>query len=172
MDPLLKSWLSSISLLLAGALVTWLVNRYWFWRADVIKKAELIEIAHDKLINRVLELERQLGLVNQAILPMSSAFQAILVKELTHLHTPEMDALMVKLGPPYLLTEIEEQRLSVLLSERITDLGSEVPDSERDAARMLPLVMKRVRRELEHPAPVAEVLKVVLIPPVVDQKDP
>jgi hypothetical protein len=172
MDPMIKSWLSSAALLLAGALLTWLVNRYWFWRADVIKKAELLELAHDKLINRVLELEKQLGLVNQAILPMSSAFQAILVKELTHLHTPEMDALLVKLGPPYLLTESEEARLAVLLNERMADLGADIPESERDAARMLPLVMKRVRRELETPSPTPEILKVVLIPPVIEQKEP
>jgi hypothetical protein len=168
MDPTLKSVLTSLTLLLTGALVTFLINRYWFWRADVIRQAVILAEAHDKLILRVIELERQLGLVNQAILPMSTAFQAILVKELTHAHTPEMDALLVKLGPPYVLTPAEEQRLAILLNERYSQLDPLVSESEREAAMILPLVMKRVRRETEQPAEVAALKVVTVVAPAID----
>ncbi len=93
---------------------------------------------------RVTELEVKLAGINQVVVPISAAFQAILIKELTHLHTPEMDALLVKLGPPITLTKTEMERLSMLLIERERDMHEEIPDSEREAALMLPLVMKRV----------------------------
>ena len=79
--------------------------------------------------------------------PISTAFQAILIKELTHFHTPEMDALMAKIGPPNTLTVVEQERLAVLLNERMKDMGPLISDSERDAARILPAIMKRAKIE-------------------------
>jgi hypothetical protein len=96
---------------------------------------------------RLVALESQLALVNAAVVPISTAFQAILIKELTHFHTPEMDALLVKIGPPNVLTEDERDRLAVMLIERTEDLGSEISSSERDAAHILPAVMKRAQAE-------------------------
>ncbi len=102
---------------------------------------------------RVTELEIKLAGINQVFVPISAAFQAILIKELTHLHTPEMDALLVKLGPPMILTELEMERLGTLLLERERDMHEEIDDLERDAALMLPLVMKRVKADQAHVIP-------------------
>lgn len=112
---------------------------------------------------RIVALERRIALLNQQTIPISAAFQAILVQDLTHFHTPEMDALMVKLGPPFILTRVETDRLIALLSERERDLGPEVPQSERDAAHMLPLVIRRVAADRERSGLQAEPLVRVLI---------
>ena len=123
----------------------------------------LVYSAKSSLLRRVIELERRGALLNQQTIPISAAFQAILVQDLTHFHTPEMDELMVKLGPPFILTEKEAERLITLLSERECDLGPEVSQSERDAARMLPLVIRRVAMERERTGLRAEPLVRVLI---------
>src|SRR5678815_4707353 len=80
-------------------------------------------------------------------MPISTAFQAILIKELTHFHTPVMDALMSKIGPPFTLTAAEETELIAALEQRTQDMAAEISDSERDAAKILPLVMKRAKLE-------------------------
>lgn len=120
---------------------------------------------------RITELERQLSLVSQSVVPISTAFQAILIKELTHFHTPVMDRLMEKLGPPNLLSAEEEVALIAALEQRTKDMGSEISDSERDAASMLPLVIKRARKEAS--MPLADgTLKVVLIPEIPPERHP
>jgi len=96
---------------------------------------------------RITALEQEIAKMNLAVQPLSAAFQAVLIKQLTHIHTPELDALLVKLGPPVTLTAEEEVRLSTLLKERTTDMHDEIDDSEREAAEMLPLVIKRVKAE-------------------------
>lgn len=98
-------------------------------------------------VSRITELERQLSLVTQAVVPISTAFQAILIKELTHYHTPRMDELMTRVGPPSTLSIAEEAELAHLLSQRTKDMGDEITESERDAAMILPIVMKRARAE-------------------------
>jgi hypothetical protein len=98
---------------------------------------------------RMVELETKLAVVSASVVPISTAFQAILIKELTHHVTPEMDALLVKLGPPSTLTPEEHDRLSIMLVERTNDYGSEISPSERDAAYILPVVMKRAQEEQE-----------------------
>ena len=95
-------------------------------------------------------------------IPISTAFQTVLVKQMTHYHTPEMDGLMKKIGPPNTLTEAEEHRLTILLKERTQDMGSEITPSERDAAAILPMVMKRARIEADTLAG-AEALKLRLV---------
>jgi hypothetical protein len=109
------------------------------------------------LTGRIMELERQMALVSQTSVPISAAFQSALIKDLTHFHTPEMDALMVRLGPPVILTDDEASRLEVLLCERTQNMGEEISDSERDAAAMLPLVMRRVKS-----GPVEPLVQVIL----------
>lgn len=96
---------------------------------------------------RLTTLETQLAVVSAAVVPISTAFQAILIKELTHFHTPEMDALLAKVGPPNVLTPVEQDRLGVLLKERTKDLGEAISQSEREAAAILPIVMKRAAVE-------------------------
>lgn len=162
------SFLSSISLLLVGAFMSFLTALYWFKRTADIKEAERLAGITTGLIQRVVELEKQLSLVGQAVLPISAAFQAILIKELTHFHTPEMDSLMAHVGPPSMLTEQEETQLATLLEQRAVDMGMLITDSERDAARMLPLVMKRARIEAQVLAGEMH-LKLVTVVPVAEE---
>jgi hypothetical protein len=124
---------------------------------QAIDKAAVIAAGHRDLLNRVdeiekyariTELERRLSLIGDAI-PLATAFQASLIKELTHYHTPRMDELMTKIGPPSTLTGVEEAELWVLLAQRTHDMGQEISDSERDAAVILPFVMRRAKLELE-----------------------
>ena len=158
--PAGESLLQTVVILLGGAVLGFFGN--WFWR-----KSDSRTVTGAERDRRITELERQLSLVNQAVVPISTAFQAILIKELTHYHTPRMDELMVKLGPPDVLSEAEEAELIDALDERTRDMGDLISDAERDAARMLPMVMKRARAETEAAAATANapVIKVVLVPP-------
>jgi len=133
-----------------SATIGWAANHYWYARNNTNKEVDRLAKEREELAKRVTELESQLGAVKQAVTPISAAFQAILIKELTHFHTPEMDELMVKLGPPITLTEIEKSRLTELLLVRAKDLDGRISDLERDAAIMLPMVMKRVLNDVSH----------------------
>jgi hypothetical protein len=140
-----------VLLLALGSTVSFVVT--WFWytksaRAKLNDRLEEQQIKQNAMLTaRIVELEKQQVIQGQTILPISTAFQAILVKELTHLHTPEMDALLAKLGPPNVLGPSEESRLLELLQQRVKDLDGEIPESERDAAEILPLLMKRSKAE-------------------------
>ena len=119
------------------------------------------------LAKRLKTIEDQLILVGAQVLPISTAFQAILVKELTHYHTPELDALLVKLGPPFTLTEAEMQQMFQLLVAREQDLGPLISAAERDAAHMLPLVMRRAKVEAEllgNPGPRFKIVHAIITP--------
>ena len=100
-------------------------------------------------VSRVARVEAKMASIGDTILPISMAFQAILIKELTHFHTPEMDALLVKIGPPFALTIGEEARLATLLTQRAEDMGDKITQSEREAATILPAIMRRARVEAE-----------------------
>lgn len=148
------SIIGGILLLVIGGLANMLSTWFWKWR-DEAKAAVLRREHYQQTIDtRMEDVEKQLALVSQAVVPISTAFQAILVKELTHFHTPAMDALLRKLGPPYTLTLEEEVELAAALQQRMKDMAVEISDSERDAAQMLPLVMKRVRTEVSAFGPV------------------
>jgi hypothetical protein len=102
------------------------------------------------VVKRLTELERQLGIVGAQVAPFNTAFQSILIKQLTHAHTPYQDALMEKLGEagiPPTITEAEEDALIEVLKKIAADPA--VPDDERDAAKMLPIQMRRVKRDAE-----------------------
>lgn len=144
-----QTLLNSVAVAIVSALLGLLSAWVLFRRANQIREADRIATGHIKLLERVADLEGKLALVNQAVIPISTAFQAILIKELTHYHTPEMDGLMTKIGPPNLLTPAEELRLAILLEERTRDMDVQISDSERDAALILPAVMKRARAEAE-----------------------
>jgi len=155
--------LTSVGMLVLGALISFLAAAYWFKRNAAIKETERIAMEHRQLTERVIALEQSLALVGQTILPMSTAFQAILVKELTHLHTPVTDALLAKLGPPFLLTPAEEHELAAALAERVQVVDDQISESERDAALMLPYVMKRVRAEAASALTEKRILRIVTI---------
>jgi len=117
---------------------------------------------------RVRTLELQIALLTQQVSPLWTAAQAILIKQMTHYHAPELDALLRKIGPPVTLTAQEEHRLYVLLEERTKDMGALIDSSERDAAAMLPLIIRRVREEQHLKAQDTQIL-VVAIPRTEDR---
>jgi hypothetical protein len=145
----MESWLNSIGLVVVGAVLSLAVAVYMFRRTAALEDAKDIAAEHKALIARVAELEAKLTLVNQTVVPINMAMQALLIKELTHYHTPEMDRLMEKLGPPATLTESDELRLALLLEERTRDMGPLITPGERDAAAILPIIVKRARAEAE-----------------------
>ena len=145
-----EAQVNSYLLLGVGTFLTFASTWFWTQRNNARDKANALALEHGKLLGRVTDLEAKLAVLNQAVIPISTAFQAILIKELTHYHTPEMDALLVKLGPPYVLTQADEVRLASLLIARTADVDPLISDSERDAANILPAVIRRVRIEAEN----------------------
>lgn len=140
---------------------------YWFKRNVAQRDAERLATEADQLRTRVSELEMQLGSVRQTILPLSAVFQAALIKELTHYHTPVLDKLLEKVGDPsYALTDHEDEELRVALIERTKDMGDEITDSERDAAHILPIVIKRVKAEAAALAKEVSLQTVAIVEPV------
>lgn len=135
-----------LGMLLVTAVVSFVASWFWFkkanQRADLQKQDERIDADR----SRIEQLEKQLAALTQNVLPISAAFQAILIKQLTHFHTPELDGLLVKLEQNTLTAE-EDARLAVLLKQRTQDMGELIDDSERDAAAMVLLVNRRVRAE-------------------------
>jgi uncharacterized protein YfkK (UPF0435 family) len=144
-----QAMVNSLGLLLFGTALSFATAWFWKTKDAAVQKARVLAEENTKLASRVTEVETKLALVNQAVIPISTAFQAILIKELTHFHTPEMDALLVKVGPPNTLTDAEAERLATLLIERTRDMGPQISDAERDAATILPAVMKRARVEAD-----------------------
>lgn len=138
-------WVINGALLMFAAGLTFITTLYFKLRKEAADKLKAAHEASERIRDRLTELESKLTLINAAVIPISTAFQAILIKELTHPHTAEMDALLVKVGPPNILTEAEKERLATMLVERSTDM--EITDSERDAALILPAVMKRAEVE-------------------------
>jgi hypothetical protein len=139
----------NVALLVMSACLGFLTNRYFARRKEIRTDAQVVAEDKKATLSRIAELETKLALVNAAVVPISTAFQAMLIKELTHFHTPEMDALMVKIGPPNTLTLVDENRLEVMLKERMDNMGPEISDRERGAALILPEVMKRAKAEQE-----------------------
>ena len=132
-----------------GAALVFVSTLYWTERNAHRTKAEALAKASEALMLRVNALESQLALVNQAVVPISTAFQAILIKELTHYHTPEMDMLLTKIGPPSTLTPVEMERFVQLLEARMIDMDSQISEQERGAATILPVVMVRAAAEYD-----------------------
>jgi len=141
-----------------GAALSFLAAWFWFrMNANAAERKRLVEIndkraeriaqGHDELVARVEANTLMLASMQASVQPISEAYKAMLIKGLTHFHTPEMDALMVKLGPPSTITPEEMARLMVLLKERETVVDAEISDSERDAAHILPVIIKRCIEE-------------------------
>lgn len=145
----LRSAMISVGLLVAGGAVTFLATLYWTKRRERLAGEE-------RTNQRIIDLEKQLATLGATVVPISTAFQALLVKELTHMHTPRMDELLAKIGPPTTLTEAEEEELAAGLAQRAEDMGDLIDESEREAAMLLPLVIKRAKREAEA-APASDV---------------
>jgi hypothetical protein len=139
--------IEKIFLLLLGAGISFAVSAYW--KGKTVSEAVAAGIAkgHADLVTRVDVLDKQLALMGQTVAPISTAFQSVLVKELTHFHTPVLDALLVKIGPPSTLTPDEEVEMAKLLKQRTVDMGDQITEQEREAAEILPLIIKRAKAE-------------------------
>lgn len=119
---------------------------------ETVKRVEVLELGHATLTANAV--------------PINAAFQALLIKQLTHMHTPVLDDLLVKLGTvdtPPTITDEEEVKLAILLKERTKDMGPEISAQERDAATILPTVIKMVRREAEAVAAGTPIVDVQLV---------
>lgn len=164
--------INSIILTIVAAALTFLATMFWTRRQHVESIAATLRDATTERDRRITDLERQIGVISAAVVPISVAFQAVLVNKLTHMHTPELDALMQKIGPPSTLTADEQKRMSDLLAERSTDMGDLITDAERHAAVMLPLVIEWVALEADKDPGVIseETLKLVRVPPL--EKEP
>jgi hypothetical protein len=142
---------NSVVLVLVVAVVVFLTVRYWY-----LKKTLLIRIDNLERDARILR--------DRPAQSLWAAVQATVVPELIHAHAPVMDALLLKLGPPFSLTISEEQELDQLLYERIIAVNDPlISDRERASARILRDIIPRVREEIDMPPEVA-VLQVVTIP--------
>jgi len=162
-----EDYVQPIGLLVIAAALSFMTARY-LARKEAAILLHTTRKEEDRLLRaRITELERQLAVIGSTVEPISTAFQALLIKQLTHFHTPELDALLVKVGQQsYALEPEEEARLSELLEQRTKDMGKLIDDSERDAAHMLPFVIRRVRAE----AAVGHLdLKVVAVPKEIEK---
>ena len=168
------SWETVAGIVVVAAL-SFLASQYWWARTERRDKAALLASDHAKLIARVADLENKLSVVSTMVVPISTAFQAILIKELTHFHTPVLDALLVKLGPPYALTEEEEAEMLEALKQREADMGTLISDEERDAAHILPVIMKRAKAEaalsLARPPRLVE-FRLISVPLTAEETEP
>jgi len=169
MDIHIGTFTQTVLLALLVSLLTFIAARYWFGRNVVQREAERLEDSrikeaahltenrelaatnlardHVTLVARVAEMEAKFAVLAQAVVPISTAFQAILIKELTHFHTPRMDELLGKVGPPSILTPSEEQELADALRAREIEVDDRISDAERDAAHILPIIIKRAKAE-------------------------
>lgn len=159
--PWLWPLINSVALILFTAVVGYLLNQRRDTRTAAVStalrlaeeekaKAKELAEAHEALLARVIEAEKELAVfratMSTALLPVSAMFQAALVKHLTHNHTPEMDDLLARIND---LSETETARLHALLKERVVEFDDPaIDDLERDAAVMMPYVMKRVKAEV------------------------
>jgi hypothetical protein len=163
-----ETLINSVGLVILTAMLSFATALYLGRRREQRQRRELELAAHQKVLDRLAEVEGKLALVNQSVIPLNLAMQAMLIKELTHYHTPEMDGLMEKIGPPNTLEPSEEVRLGQLLTERTKDMGPTISPSERDAAFILPAVMRRAKVEAETIAGAEEMkLKLITVAAVV-----
>jgi hypothetical protein len=115
-------------------------------------RAVKLEAKAETTDDHLAKIDAELSALKSQIAPVNAAFTAILIKELTHFHTPVMDALMEKLGDEHSLptiTDDEEAQLNSALKERMADMGPEISDNERDGAEMLPVMIRRKKREAQ-----------------------
>jgi hypothetical protein len=110
------------------------IPTWFFARSSEKRKAE----------DRISALETQLALITQTVTPISVAFQQILVKQLTKPHAPILDEILSRIQDLGLNLE-DQERLAELLAERVEEV--DISEHEADAARMLPMMMRRIRHE-------------------------
>jgi hypothetical protein len=156
---------------LIGAAIAFATSWFWYVQNLKSKAKERRDLAFSDMVRRTAELEKQIAVLGQAVQPISVAFQSMLIKELTHFHTPVMDDLMTRIGPPSTLTVEEETELAAALKERAEDPGQHIPQSEREAALMLPYVIRRAKAEVSVQNSLPE-MRLVAITKVAEEVEP
>ena len=131
-DPMPLYWSLAIIMLIMAA--SFALTRYFTGRRENVLRAQIAKL-YDKFGVPV---------------PIDIAYQAMLVRRLTHFHTPVLDDLLARMlaGTLDVQGRIE---LFDALRERGRDMGTLIDDSERAAAKLLPLVMERVALEKGRP---------------------
>lgn len=149
-----------VGLVLLSAVISFLSVAYWTGLArrdkaqeraldETKQRVEQARHEREDILARLVKIETSLAVIDQKVMPISTALQTILVKELTHFHTPRMDSLLARIGPPSQLTNAEEEELTIALFERTQDMHDLISDSERDAAFILPAIMRRAKIECQ-----------------------
>jgi len=137
---------NGIGILLTAALA-FLGTMFWRWR----RRADLRIAANNVLLKALQDQlsaqQGQLLMLGTAVQPLTAAMASMLVKALTHYHSPETDALLAKVGPPNTLTMEEEKRLGKTMQERSVDMADVISPLERNAAQLLLLIVERNRLE-------------------------
>lgn len=161
-DTAILQAVGAVALLLVGAAITFVVQLVLEKRKEGVRSLEAIAAERaraldaaaaemDRMRARLGALETDNALLKKEVQPISIAMQTWLVDKLTHFHTPVMDELLRKLGPPNILTDVEEKELEAALIERTVTLDGRIDDMEKDAARMLPMVIRMVKAEVKAP---------------------
>jgi hypothetical protein len=78
---------------------------------------------------------------------------------------------MTRIGPPSTLTPEEEVRMFELIEARTIDMHSEITDEERDAAAILPVIMKRATAEMTRLAKSTIHLKLISLTATVENTE-
>jgi hypothetical protein len=142
MSEATRSFINSAGLALSSATLTFLMAWLWWRKNEAVSRAKEAAAAHKVVLDDISELKTNIRLIN---LSRSEAFQAQLIEKLTHHHTPVIDALMAKVGPPNVLTQKEDRALTDELIKRASDPA--IDDEERLAAVLLPGVMVLVKMD-------------------------
>ncbi len=117
----------------------------WFWRYR-----SRVEKERDEAAEWRSEMELKIAVLGTQMMPLWSAVQSQIAKDLTHPH-PQfrvMDSLLRKLES-LTITHDERRQLSVLLDERIVSTDPAVSDAERESAKLMKGVMAKVLVEAE-----------------------
>src|ERR1700690_401895 len=153
-------------LLLVGATGTAVVTSFFRGQDRRASVKAAFDKEHSDMKRQIDSLVEQLKALKDSVQPISMAFQQFLIKELTHFHEKRTDELLEKMGPPYILTDAEEKEVVAALDKRIKEAAELMTESELDAARMLPMMIRRVKAELAMGIPAAPPpdLKLVVVP--------
>ena len=144
-------------------IITWLYLRV----RDLSRIAVIVSPDND-IYARVLAVEAQLSALAAAASPLSEVVRDAIIKELTHLHTPELDALLEKVKSDTLSPD-DERSLLRLLKDRAEEPNHLVGAGERDAAIMLPPILRRIKQEKEAISPTETELRIVSVPVQADE---
>src|ERR1700693_2290950 len=95
----LTEYLSQGAAAIVASTLSFFGAMFWSHKRNKAVMTEERAVAIAAKEARIVELERQVALLGLTVQPLSAAFQAILIKQLSHFHTPRIDLLLSKIGP-------------------------------------------------------------------------